>query len=80
MALSAVFQLRVRNDITIAIMTIGSVLWTAGAIAVSLTSKSIGALAAIFLTVAAITTCLTILRARRLVSCASPPPDGCGLR
>jgi O-antigen/teichoic acid export membrane protein len=68
MALSAVFQLRVRNDITIAIMTLGSVLWTAGAIAVSLTSKSIGALAAVFLAVAAITTCLTIVRARSLVS------------
>ena len=68
MALSAVFQLRVRNDITIAIMTLGSVLWTAGAIAIALTSKSIGALAAVFLAVAAITTCLTILQARRLVS------------
>jgi O-antigen/teichoic acid export membrane protein len=68
MALSAVFQLRVRNDITIAIMTLGSVLWTAGAIGVSLTSKSIGALAAAFLAVAAVTTGLTILRARRLVS------------
>jgi O-antigen/teichoic acid export membrane protein len=68
MALSAVFQLRVRNDITIAIMTLGSVLWTAGAIAVSLTSKSIGAFAAVFLAVAAVTTCLTILRARSLVS------------
>lgn len=68
MALSAVFQLRVRNDITIAIMTLGSVLWTAGAIAVSLTSKSIGALAAVFLAVAAITTCATIVRARSLVS------------
>ncbi len=68
MALSAVFQLRVRNDITIAIMTVGSVLWTAGAIAIALTSKSIGALAAVFLAVAAITTCLTILQARRLVS------------
>jgi O-antigen/teichoic acid export membrane protein len=68
MALSAVFQLRVRNDVTIAIMTLGSVLWTAGALAVALTSKSIVALAAVFLAVAAITTCLTILRARRLVS------------
>jgi O-antigen/teichoic acid export membrane protein len=68
MALSAVFQLRVRNDITIAIMTLGSVLWTAGAIAVSLTSRSIGALAAVFLAVAAITTCATIWRARSLLS------------
>lgn len=68
MALSAVFQLRVRNDITIAIMTLGSVLWTAGAVAVSLTSKSIGALAAVFLAVAAITTCATIWRARSMVS------------
>lgn len=68
MALTAVFQLRVRNDITIAIMTLGSVLWTAGAIGVSLTSKSIGALAAVFLAVAAITTGATIWRARGLLS------------
>ncbi|MGH2853395.1 MAG: flippase [Solirubrobacteraceae bacterium] len=67
-AVGAVFQLRVRNDIAIAIMTLGSVLWTAGAIAISLSSKDIGAFAAVFLAVAAITTCVTLVRARRLVA------------
>jgi O-antigen/teichoic acid export membrane protein len=67
-AVGAIFQLRVRNDIAIAIMTLGSVLWAAGALAVSLYSKSIGALAVVFLAVAALTTCLTIVRARRLVT------------
>ncbi len=67
-AINAIFQLRVRNDITIAIMTLNSVLWGAGAIAVVLLTKSIAALAAVFLVVSAITTCVTIARARRLVS------------
>ena len=67
-AIGAVFQLRVRNDIAIAIMTLNSVMWTAAAIAVSLHSKSIEAFAAVFLAVAALTTCVTIARARRLVS------------
>jgi O-antigen/teichoic acid export membrane protein len=67
-AVGAAFQLRVRNDIAIAIMTLGSVLWTAGALAVSLNSRSISAFAAVFLAVATVTTCVTILWARRLVS------------
>jgi O-antigen/teichoic acid export membrane protein len=67
-ALNAAFQLRVRNDISIAIVTLGSVLWTGGALAVSVHSKSIDALAAVFLAVAAITTCVTIVQARRLVA------------
>lgn len=67
-AIGAIFQLRVRNDIPIAIMTLNSVLWTGGAVAVSLLSKSIDALAAVFLAVAATTTCVTLLRARRLVA------------
>lgn len=65
-AISAVFQLRVRNDITIAVMTLGSVLWGVGAIAVSITSKSIDAFAAVFLAAAAITTGVTVVLALRL--------------
>jgi O-antigen/teichoic acid export membrane protein len=67
-ALNAAFQLRVRNDITIAIMTLGSVLWTAGALAVSLGSKNIAAFAAVFLAVSVITSTATIARAHRLVA------------
>ncbi|HTA15280.1 MAG TPA: hypothetical protein VK781_10545, partial [Solirubrobacteraceae bacterium] len=40
-AVTAAFQLRVRNDISMAIMTLGSILWAAGAIAVSLLSGGI---------------------------------------
>jgi O-antigen/teichoic acid export membrane protein len=65
-AISAVFQLRVRNDITIAVMTLGSVLWGVGAIAVSITSKRIDAFAAVFLAAAAITTGVTVVLALRL--------------
>jgi O-antigen/teichoic acid export membrane protein len=67
-AIGAIFQLRVRNDISIAIMTLNSVLWTAGALAVSVLSKSIEAFAAVFLAVAAITTCISVLLALRLTS------------
>ncbi|HEY3827690.1 MAG TPA: flippase [Solirubrobacteraceae bacterium] len=65
-AIGAVFQLRVRNDLTIVVMTLGSVLWTAGAIAVSVASKSIDAFAAVFLATAVITTAATIALALRL--------------
>jgi O-antigen/teichoic acid export membrane protein len=67
-ALNAVFQLRVRNDITIAIMTLNSVLWGAGAIAVALLSKQIVAFAAAFLATATVTACVSVWRARRLIS------------
>jgi O-antigen/teichoic acid export membrane protein len=67
-AVTAAFQLRVRNDISMAILTLGSVLWAAGAIAVSLLSGGIEAFAAVFLAVAAITTSASLLLARRSVS------------
>jgi O-antigen/teichoic acid export membrane protein len=67
-AVGAVFQLRVRNDISIAIMTLNSVLWTAGALAVSVLSKSIEAFAAVFLAVAAISTCVSVVLALRITS------------
>ncbi len=65
-AIGAVFQLRVRNDITIAIMTLGSVLWGAGAIAVSILSEGIDAFAAVFLAAAVITTGVSVVLALRL--------------
>jgi O-antigen/teichoic acid export membrane protein len=67
-AVTAIFQLRVRNDISIAIITLNSVLWVAGALAVSIFSKRIEAFAAVFLAVAAITTCVSIALALRLAS------------
>lgn len=67
-ALSAIFQLRVRNDITIAIMTLGSVLWCVGAIAVASGSKSIEAFAAVFLAAAVITTSVSVALALHMAS------------
>lgn len=67
-AITAVFQLRVRNDISIAIMTLNSVLWAAGAITVAMISKSIVAFAAVFLAVEASTTLIACLIAMRLTS------------
>jgi O-antigen/teichoic acid export membrane protein len=67
-AVSAAFQLRVRNDITIAIMTLNSVLWAAGAIGVWSLGGGIREFAAAFLLVAVITTCVTVPVATRLVS------------
>jgi O-antigen/teichoic acid export membrane protein len=66
-AVTAVFQLRVRNDISIAIITANSVLWTAGAVAVAIFAKNIEAFAAVFLAVAVLTTSVSILLALRLM-------------
>jgi O-antigen/teichoic acid export membrane protein len=64
-ALNTVFQVRVRNDISIATITLGSVLWFAGALAVSLLSKRIEAFAAVFLAAGAVTTAVTVALALR---------------
>ena len=45
----AMFQLRVRNDRAIVFLTVGSVLWTAGAIAVAALGGGLVAFAAMFL-------------------------------
>jgi O-antigen/teichoic acid export membrane protein len=65
-AIAAVFQLRVRNDLSIVVMTVGSVLWGAGAIAVAVFSKSIDAFAAAFLATAIVTASLSVVLALRL--------------
>jgi O-antigen/teichoic acid export membrane protein len=59
-ALSAVFQLRVRNDVSTAILTVNSVLWLAGVIVVSAAGGGIRAFAAVFLAINALTTALTV--------------------
>ena len=61
-------------------MTLGSVLWTAGAIAVSGCSKSIDAFAAVFLATAVITTAATIALALRLHSVRLVVSRGVGAR
>ncbi len=65
-AANAAFQLRVRNDLTIAVITLGSIVWAAGAIAVAAISGAIAAFAAAFLVTALVTTAATLVLARRL--------------
>jgi O-antigen/teichoic acid export membrane protein len=65
-AANAVFQLRVRNDLTIAVITLGSLVWTAGAVAVAALSGTIVAFAGAFLATALVTTAATLVLARRL--------------
>jgi len=60
-----VFQLRVRNHISMAILTINSVVWGAGVIVVALLSGSIVVFAAVFLATSAFTTTLTAVLASR---------------
>lgn len=64
-ALTVIFQLRVRNDISIAIVTVNSVVWGAAVVVVALLSGSITAFAAAFLAGAVLSTGLTVALARR---------------
>jgi O-antigen/teichoic acid export membrane protein len=66
-SLTAVFQLRVRNDVSTAILTFNSVAWFAGVIAVSAAGGGIRAFAAVFLAVNAVTTLLTVAVGARWV-------------
>ena len=54
-SLAVVFQLRVRNDRAIAFMTLNSVLWTAGAVAVAVLDGGLVAFAAMFLITSTLT-------------------------
>jgi O-antigen/teichoic acid export membrane protein len=65
-ALKAVFQLRIRNDISIALMTINSVVWTAAVLVVAAMAGGIAAFAAALLAVSALTSASTVLVARRI--------------
>lgn len=62
---SAVFQLRIRNDISMALLTLNSVMWAVGVIVVASLSGGITAFAAVFLLTTAFTTSLTIVIALR---------------
>jgi O-antigen/teichoic acid export membrane protein len=57
--LSVVFQLRVRNHISMAILTLNSVIWGIGVVIVALTSGNIVAFATVFLATSAFTAALT---------------------
>jgi O-antigen/teichoic acid export membrane protein len=54
-SLAVVFQLRVRNDRAIAFMTLNSVLWTTGAVAVAVLGGGLIAFAAVFLVTSTLT-------------------------
>jgi O-antigen/teichoic acid export membrane protein len=61
--LNVVFQLRIRNDISMAIVTLNSVLWAGAVFAVAALSGGIIAFAAAFLLTTALTTGLTFVLA-----------------
>ena len=65
-ALNIVFQLRVRNDISMAIVTFNSVIWGVGVVAVALLSGGIIAFAAVFVGASAMTAALTAVLALRI--------------
>jgi O-antigen/teichoic acid export membrane protein len=63
--ISAVFQLRIRNDISMALLTLNSVVWAIGVIVVALTSGGITAFAAVFLATTLFSTVLSVVVALR---------------
>ncbi len=63
--LGVVFQLRVRNHVTMAILTINSLIWGAGVVIVALLSGGIIAFAAVFLATSTFTSVLTAVLASR---------------
>jgi O-antigen/teichoic acid export membrane protein len=64
-ALRAVFQLRTRNDIPVAVMTLNSIMWTAGAAVLAAAGGQLVAFAALFLAVAVATTTVQTILALR---------------
>lgn len=65
-ALGVVFQLRVRNHIPMAIMTLNSIVWGAGVVVITAISGGIAAFAAVFLASSALTSAVTVLLALRM--------------
>jgi O-antigen/teichoic acid export membrane protein len=63
--LGVVFQLRVRNHVSMAILTVNSVIWGAGVVVVALLSGGIVAFAAVFLATSTFTSLLTAALASR---------------
>ncbi len=63
--LGVVFQLRVRNHVSMAILTLNSVVWGVGVVIVAVLSGGIVAFAAVFLASSALTTAVTVVLASR---------------
>jgi O-antigen/teichoic acid export membrane protein len=66
--ISVVFQLRIRNDVTMAIITFNSVLWAGAVIAVAALSGGIVAFAGAFLVTSALMTGLNVVFALKLTT------------
>jgi O-antigen/teichoic acid export membrane protein len=67
-ALNVIFQIRVRNHISMALLTMNSVVWGLGVIVVAIASGGIVAFAGVFLAVTVFTTTVTVLLASRIVA------------
>lgn len=65
-ALNVIFQIRVRNHISMALLTMNSVVWGGGVIVVAIASGGIVAFAGVFLAVTVFTTAVTTLLASRI--------------
>jgi len=65
-ATRATFQLRIRNDLSVLVMTVNSVLWTAAVVALALGDGGMVAFAAAFLAAALISTLLGVWLALRM--------------
>jgi O-antigen/teichoic acid export membrane protein len=65
---TAMYQLRVRNDLAIAVMTVNSVVWTASAAAIALAGAGMVAFAVAFIGAAVASTAFNVVLARRLGS------------
>jgi O-antigen/teichoic acid export membrane protein len=67
-ALGAAFQLRMRNDLGIVVMTVNSVLWTAAVILVATAGGGLVPLAIVFLGAAVVSTAVELVLALRMTS------------
>jgi O-antigen/teichoic acid export membrane protein len=65
-SLSAAFQLRVRNDLSMVVLTVNSVLWTVGTAVVASFTSDIRAFAVVFLAANLVSTALTVVLALRI--------------
>jgi O-antigen/teichoic acid export membrane protein len=67
-SLNVVFQLRIRNEISMAILTLNSVVWAGAVVAVAAVGGNIVAFAVAFLATAVLTTSVTVFYALRLAT------------
>jgi O-antigen/teichoic acid export membrane protein len=67
-SLTVVFQLRVRNDLSILLMTLNSIIWTGSAVAISVLSGGMVAMALAFVAGFMVTLALQMILVRRLAT------------